>query len=527
MSVLKTILPFSRKDSIFTFWLVLLFFFVSLIGILNHEVWLDEIQAWLIARDSTSIVDLFRNLRYEGHPGLWHLNLYFISRITHNPTAMQLFHLIIATINIYVFVKFSPFNKLHKVLFTFSYFPFYEYSIISRNYNLGILFIFLFCKFFPTRKKSYFILASLLSILANTNVYSFIISICLFLTLIVDFISNSYFLENFRYRIKNILISFAILLFGYAVALLQIIPPADAKFTGSTQNFGESNNLINTIKHLSYVLMTVWRSYVPLPNFLEDHFWNTNLLIEGAGSLRVIALFFSLILLIFSIVIFIRKPIVLFLYTSGTFGILLFTYTKFSGYLRHHGHLFILLIACLWLTSYYPRRYTQRGLPKFTHFFTKYKYQILTTILYVHVLASVFAFSMDLIHPFSASKEVAQFIKSQQLDNKLIVGSKDYAVAPISALLDRQLFYLESNNLGSFISWNQREDLNETEFIQRLHSVVTQNNTPILLILNYALYDQAYKMFNISPLFQSSQSIVHGENYYLYSLTNKHTALKK
>jgi hypothetical protein len=43
-------------------------------------MWLDELQAWLIARDSSSVIDLFKNLKYEGHPGLWHICLYLISR---------------------------------------------------------------------------------------------------------------------------------------------------------------------------------------------------------------------------------------------------------------------------------------------------------------------------------------------------------------------------------------------------------------------------------------------------------------
>jgi hypothetical protein len=51
--------------------ITVLFFLLSLNTILHHEMWRDELQAWLIARDSDSIAQLFfQNLRYEGHPGL-------------------------------------------------------------------------------------------------------------------------------------------------------------------------------------------------------------------------------------------------------------------------------------------------------------------------------------------------------------------------------------------------------------------------------------------------------------------------
>jgi len=516
----KTVMTFIRKEPHYTFGVVCSFILVSLIGILNHEMWLDELQAWLIARDSTSLVNLFQNLRYEGHPGLWHLGLYLISRFTQNPIAMQFFHLSIATASVYIFVRFSHFTKLQKILFSFGYFPFYEYNIISRNYSLGLLLVFLFCVLFPKRTNHYWLLAIILALLANTNIYSFIISICLFLTLIIDYFYNKNLLKVFVPQSKRTLLSFALVIAGYIVALIQVIPPEDAKFTGSAKLFTESNVLVNNIKHLAYVLMTVWRSYVPIPNIFDFHFWNNNLLIEGAGTFRVFALFLSLSLIIFSLAIFIQKPIILFLYTSGTLGILLFAHIKFLGYLRHHGHLFILFIVCLWLASYYPRQYFfNSGINKLSKLFTKYKQPVIMIILYIHVVASMFTYTMDLLYPFSASKEVAQIIKSQELDQYLISGSKDYAVAPLAALLNQKIYYLESDRLGSFINWNQRENIDEAEFVRRLENVVQKNTT--VLVLNHELYNKVYKLLNVSQIFKTNKSIVQGEDYYLYLVERK------
>src|SRR5215469_18650132 len=57
-------------------WIITTMFF--LLGanlLLHHEMWRDEIQDWLLARDSNSVPRLFANLKYEGHPGLWYLLL--------------------------------------------------------------------------------------------------------------------------------------------------------------------------------------------------------------------------------------------------------------------------------------------------------------------------------------------------------------------------------------------------------------------------------------------------------------------
>ena len=47
---------------------------ISFFLIPYHEIWRDEGQAWLIARD-TPLKDLFGVLKHEGHPALWFLLL--------------------------------------------------------------------------------------------------------------------------------------------------------------------------------------------------------------------------------------------------------------------------------------------------------------------------------------------------------------------------------------------------------------------------------------------------------------------
>src|SRR4051812_5236911 len=76
------------------------FFIVLLFGILRHELWRDEAQAWLIGRDNSSLAGVFHQLASEGHPILWYACLWVLARITRNPVAMQLFHCALATISV-------------------------------------------------------------------------------------------------------------------------------------------------------------------------------------------------------------------------------------------------------------------------------------------------------------------------------------------------------------------------------------------------------------------------------------------
>ena len=40
-----------------------LFVLLGLIGILHHEMWCDELEIWLLARDSGSVRELFENIK--------------------------------------------------------------------------------------------------------------------------------------------------------------------------------------------------------------------------------------------------------------------------------------------------------------------------------------------------------------------------------------------------------------------------------------------------------------------------------
>src|SRR5688500_2940592 len=115
----------------FTLLLVGAYFVMALAGVLRHELWQDEAQACLIARDSVTLHDLFLSMRSEGHPALWHLSLWVLTRFWHDPLGMQLFHLAIATASAAVFVACSPFSRLQKTFFVLGYFALYEYAVIS------------------------------------------------------------------------------------------------------------------------------------------------------------------------------------------------------------------------------------------------------------------------------------------------------------------------------------------------------------------------------------------------------------
>ncbi len=487
----------------FVKWVVLAFFFLGLLLMVSHEMWCDEMQAWLIARDSNSLGELFQNLRYEGHPGLWHSALYLLSRFTTQPLAMQLFHLVLASGAVYIFLKYSPFTKLQKILFVFGYFPFFEYAAISRNYAMGVLLIFGFCALRKTAlAKKYLLISCTLFLLSQTNIYALIIAMSLGAALILEFFLEKNLRPLLAVQRGELIFSLLIFLLGILVAIVQIVPPVDSGFAVGWHGDFDFGRLTRTIS-------TIWRSYVPLP-LLQYNFWDTNIITHP-----YLQFYLSGLLMVFALALFARKPLILFLYMAGTLGIFLFTYTKYPGSLRHHGHLFILLIACLWLANFFPdRKISSAWVDKLSGFAQRHRDKFILLILAAQLVAGILASSLDLCLPFSGSKEMAKFITDNQMDKMVMVGDEDDAASAVAGYLNGKMYYPCSERCGSFVIWDQsRKSLNQKELVKRAEEIMKLEGKDILLILNYEIKDPAVPLVMLK---KSEQSIVPTENFYLY-----------
>lgn len=497
---------------------------LGLIQILNHPLWQDEWQAWLIARDSGSLAGLFHNFRYDGHPGLWYLTLYLLSRFTTQPLAMQLFHLALATAAVWVFLRFSPFTRLQKILFVFGYFPFFEYAVISRNYAFGVLLIFTYCAVLPREfPKKYLVLGGLLFLLCQTSVYGVLVALALGTGLVFGELwekrngliekqllpphpsplpqrgSGDEEVNTFPYL--SIIALSSIMGLGVGLAILQLAPPPDSGFAVGWRLDWDWPVVLRT-------LGIVWDSFVPLPS-LQMHFWNTNLI--GQPYLKF---FLSLVLLVFSVLLLRRQPAVLALFALGVLALLSFTYTKYPGSLRHHGHLFILFVAALWLSGYYPDRPGKAG--KIAEFGRQHRNTFISTLLAAQLAAGFLAAGLSLCYPFSAGKETARYIQDQGLSGRLLAGDEDDAASVISGYLQQPVYYLGANRWGTFVIWDQqRKSLEVTEAWQRARQLAARQRQEVLLILNRELNTPEAEIIRLK---QFSRSIVPSEAYYLYLL---------
>ena len=511
--------PRTQDESAFAAAATGVFLLVALAVLLRHEPWRDELHSWLIARDSASPGALFENKRYEGHPSLWYLCLYALTRLWSGPLAMQLFHGGIAAASVFLAARYSPFTRLQRTLLPFGYFFLFEYGIISRNYALGVFFTLAACAVLRARPRRLGLLTFCLVLLAQASLYGFLISAALALAFAVETALEAR-RGGSRPSAPALALAGAAFAAGLGLSLASMIPPADLTVVDVWRTYWDP-------PALAKVLTTVWRGLVPVPRPVF-HFWGTNILDGLDGAQDVL----SLLLLGAGAALLSDCPPALALFGSGSLALLAFEYFKYIGVVRHHGHFFLLLVAAFWLAGS-----GGEGRGRLSALLRR---RALTALLAVHAACGLFASGMDLRWPFSMSAAAARFIADRGLKDMLIVGDQDTKTEALAAYLDRPLYYPASRRWGTFPVWDAKrtQEVPQEEVVHQALDKGREIKGDVLLVLSYELqpdlrrstklkdektgevldYNYVLRMpMDRLPLLASfTGSIVGEESYYLY-----------
>jgi hypothetical protein len=499
------------SDRNYAILLTAVFLIVGAISTSHHEMWRDETQAWLLARDSSSVIDLFGNLKYEGHPGLWHLCLMPLSRITRSPVIMQVFHLMIAGAVVYVFSRFSPFAKFQKALFAFGYFPFYEYSVISRNYALGVLLLFTFCALFKRRSKNLPLIGFILFLLAHTSVHCLIITIAIGIGLFAEYFIKS---ERRMTSLRNpgVYVGFAIIALGIATSIIQLKPPADTGFAVSWVTKYDPTRIRNVFNIME-------KAFVPIPRFVLN-FWNSNILDKVPASVKVKSIIAGVILL-WAVVLLLGKRISLLIYVSGTIGLLTFFYVKYFGSMRHHGFLFMLFLASAWISHYCRDAKRLRLLNRLSSIFRRHLNIPLALILVTHLVGGVAATAMDYRYTFSQAKATAHYIRESKMDGMVMVGDYDHTASTVAGYLGNSIYYVRGDRLGSFVIWDKKrtKNISHDDVLRKAKELADLKKQDVLIILYSALKKEKLSQYSLTEVSKFEKAVVANEVYYLYLMS--------
>ncbi len=475
-------------------WLVaaLVTFAVVLAALLaHHEMWRDELQAWLLARDSGSLGQLWQNTRYEGHPLLWHLLLFPLAHATPHPAAMQGLHWVIA-VGVAALILFSaPFPVAARVLLVFGYFPLYEYGAISRNYGLTVLGLWAAFAFLA-RRASPLAAAGAGALAANASPMGLVLAPALAAAVWTD-------VPRGRPRLAAV----GVLAAAAGVSALQCLPPADYEHARGWVVDWQPLRAV-------YVGRSFATALLPVPS-PELHFWGTSALFPSVASGRAVPVgavlaALALVAAVVAVGVAVRRSrAALAAWALGAAGLLGFAYTKFPGATRHWGFLWVLLVGVLWLAVARGALSRRAGT------------LLLAPTLLAGLAGAVVAGSWDWRAPFSGASCAAAELRRRGLDGLPVVGGVDFASAGVAAYLPNgRLYYPASGAQGSYIVWNlarmSRSRLDSAEIVREARE--RDRGAGVVVLLNEPLGAQAAA--GCSPVVHCAPTIVSDESLWGY-----------
>lgn len=134
----------------------------------RHEPWRDEANVWLMAKELTP-VQLFAEIRYQGHPCLWYLLVMPFAKLGCPFKTIGVISFLIMAVAAGLFLFQAPLSKLVKAAALFSPIFTYYYAVIARNYCLIALLLILLAVCYPRRNEKCVLYGLLLGLLVQSD----------------------------------------------------------------------------------------------------------------------------------------------------------------------------------------------------------------------------------------------------------------------------------------------------------------------------------------------------------------------
>ncbi len=451
----------------------------SLLAIFFHEPWRDEAQAWLIARD-VPIRAFFSQANYEGTPFLWHIILLPFARLGAPYLTMHLVHWMIALGMVWLFLFRSGLPFVTRLLVVFSYYAFWEYAVLARNYSLSILILFGLASLYKQRHQHPLLYAFLIGLLLNTNVHS--IPIGLGLAMVFGYEAIGKRAQTFHHSLHKW--GLGLIIIGLGVAIWQLWPAAD--------------NLNQGLFHI----FSWKRPFIALSNAMLPQVPGPSVLMIAVASLLFASLFWM---------VFKRDKKVAFVLLMGCLGLTYIFVFKHLGSFRHHGLFLIFALFAMWLAGV--------GQSDDQSLVEKTGLRVLNVCLAISVLVACHMHYQELRLPFSGAKEAGTFLKNSVSPDVIIIAHPSIKVSAILPYLDRStVWYADIEQMGSYVTWDtayeEGKDISILEAVGRAQEAFPDRE--LVYVFDQIIPEQLDERLNL--VFENSaQDFGYGEEqFFIY-----------
>ncbi len=401
-----------RWEEIGNFVVLLAYSGVVLFTVRYHEKWADEAQAWLLARDLDLKTLFFHELRYEGHPGLWHMILWLSQRIFHAPYgAISYIGVTFAVAGAALLIFKAPFPWYLRWPLAFTYSFVYQYAVIARPYTLLPLLCFAVAIFFPDVEHPIKI-TIVLALMANLILHGAILAACFGLLFLVQGAKSW---ARFDQSVRTQYLVCAALMVCVCLFLVATLRP--------TPDVEE---------------LVVKREVAQMSPAAKQQM---NIASSGAKFEAIVSGAFldfflpsALCVLLAGYWCFTRRRFLVFALPVGS---MIAVYSVIHGAAHHHGTATVAAVTALWIAWPTPQeqncgtvreRWQLRGMTA-----------ILLIFCAVNIWDAVVVIRREVLYPYSGAADAAQYLRSVGADRGPIFGFL-FGVVAVQAYFDHNIF---------------------------------------------------------------------------------------
>ena len=156
-----------RESIILTIFLVGYFAFNGIL-LAGHEWWRDEANVWLMARE-LSPIQLFGEIRYQGHPCLWYLLVMPFAKLGFPFKTISVISFLVMSFGAGIFTFKAPLHPITKFACLFSPVFSYFYPVVARNYCLIALLLILLAYYYPKRNEKPWLYGLMIGLLVQAD----------------------------------------------------------------------------------------------------------------------------------------------------------------------------------------------------------------------------------------------------------------------------------------------------------------------------------------------------------------------
>ena len=393
--------------------IIFIVFCISVIALsLFHEPWYDELQAWAISKDTIYNI-LFVIPHYEGHPPLWYLLLKPFTRMNLFPDiGLKFVNLGFMIAAVWLLIFKSKFPAPVRFLLPFTYFIFYQYSVINRPYCIYCLSLFLIADAYKSKNEHPYKFSALLALLSLSCVFGMAVAFGFSVVWIIELIKN-----KTSWHSKSYISLF--ILFIFACLIMLLIMPKENSY--ALNNFYAQDKVLQILYSIfilpadalffdlfSYGNASLF--YIDF-SYLFQHINNPKLCY--IKTLFFAGFFIGCIINVFLVCLFRQlKSILIFLIPFLSFILISCIYIA-----PHHiGLMTILLISVFWIVFSANTIYLNDNYKKLLIFF-----MVLTIAMQIYW--SISAGIRDFKYDYFPHKAEYMFLKQYNLENYKIMSA--------------------------------------------------------------------------------------------------------